>query len=79
MRREARSIRSARSRLPAENANMARILIIAYTTFVYDGRVKRHAESLAARGDSVDVIALRSGHEGLQNGVNVIGVPMDRS
>jgi glycosyltransferase involved in cell wall biosynthesis len=57
---------------------MARILIIAYTTFVYDGRVKRHAESLAARGDSVDVIALRSGHEGLQNGVNVIGVPMDR-
>ncbi len=57
---------------------MARVLIIAYTTFVHDGRVKRHAEALAARGDSVDVITLRSGHEGLQNGVNVIGVPIER-
>ncbi|MGO9060760.1 MAG: glycosyltransferase family 4 protein [Candidatus Binataceae bacterium] len=57
---------------------MARVLIIAYTTFIHDGRVKRHAEALAARGDSVDVISLRSGHEGLQNGVNVIGIPIDR-
>ncbi|HEY2105508.1 MAG TPA: glycosyltransferase family 4 protein [Candidatus Binataceae bacterium] len=57
---------------------MKRVLIIAYTTFVYDGRVKRHAEALAARGDSVDVIALRSGHEGLQNAVNLIGIPMER-
>jgi glycosyltransferase involved in cell wall biosynthesis len=57
---------------------MTRVLIIAYTTFIHDGRVKRHAEALAARGDSVDVIALSSGHEGLQNGVNVIGIPIDR-
>ena len=57
---------------------MARVLIIAYTTFGHDGRVKRHAEALAARGDSVDVISLRSGHEGPQNGVNVIGVPIER-
>lgn len=57
---------------------MARVLMIAYTTFIHDGRVKRHAEALAARGDSVDVIALRSGHEGRQNGVNVIGIPIDR-
>ncbi len=57
---------------------MARVLIIAYTTFAYDGRVKRHAEALAARGDSVDVIALRGGHEGMQNGVNLIGVPIER-
>ena len=57
---------------------MARVLMIAYTTFIHDGRVKRHAEALAARGDSVDVIALRSGHEGRQNGVNVIGIAIDR-
>ncbi len=57
---------------------MARVLIIAYTSFPYDGRVKRHAESLAARGDWVDVIALSSGQEGRQNGVNVIGVPIER-
>ncbi len=57
---------------------MARVLIIAYTTYVHDGRVKRHAEALAARGDSVDVIALRSGTEGLQHGVNVIGIPIQR-
>jgi glycosyltransferase involved in cell wall biosynthesis len=57
---------------------MARILIIAYTRYIHDGRVKRHAEALAARGDRVDVITLRSGHEGLQNGVNVIGLPIER-
>lgn len=57
---------------------MARVLIIAYTTFVYDGRVKRHAEALAARGDSVDVITLGSGHKGQQNGVNLIEVPIER-
>ncbi len=57
---------------------MARVLIIAYTTYVHDGRVKRHAEALAARGDAVDVITLRSGHEGFQHGVNVIGIPIQR-
>ena len=57
---------------------MARILIIAYTTYVHDGRVKRHAEALAARGDDVDVITLSSGHEGFQHGVNVMGIPIQR-
>ena len=57
---------------------MAQVLIIAYTAFVHDGRVKRHAEALAARGDAGDVISLRSGHDGLRNGVNVIGIPIDR-
>lgn len=57
---------------------MPRFLIIAYSTYVRDGRVKRHAEALAARGDHVDVICLggpllRSG-----NGVNVIGIEMPR-
>jgi glycosyltransferase involved in cell wall biosynthesis len=57
---------------------MARVLIIAYTTYAHDARVKRHAEALAARGDGVDVIALRSGREGLQHGVNVIGISLPR-
>ena len=38
---------------------MARFLMIAYTTYMHDGRVKRHAEALAERGDHVDVICLR--------------------
>ncbi len=57
---------------------MARILLIAYTTYVHDGRVKRQAEALAVRGDHVDVICLDSGHNGLHEGVNVIGLKMPR-
>ena len=57
---------------------MARILLIAYTTYVHDGRVKRHAEALAERGDHVDVICLDSGHNGVRDGVNVIGLHMPR-
>ncbi len=57
---------------------MARILLIAYTTYVHDGRVKRHAEALAARGDQVDVLCLDSGHNGLHCGANVIGLKMPR-
>ena len=37
---------------------MLRILMIAYTTFSRDARVKRHADALAARGDHVDAICL---------------------
>ena len=57
---------------------MARILLIAYTTYIHDGRVKRHAEALAERGDHVDVLCLDSGHNGVINGVNVIGLKMPR-
>jgi glycosyltransferase involved in cell wall biosynthesis len=57
---------------------VARILLIAYTTYVHDGRVKRHAEALAERGDRVDVLCLDSGHSGVINGVNVIGLKMAR-
>lgn len=57
---------------------MPRFLIVAYSTYIRDGRVKRHAEALAARGDHVDVICL--GSEALRsgNGVNVIGIAMPR-
>jgi len=57
---------------------VARILLIAYTTYVHDGRVKRHAEALAERGDHIDVICLDSGHNGVLDGVNVIGLKMPR-
>ncbi len=57
---------------------MARFLMIAYTTYMHDGRVKRHAEALAERGDHVDVICLATGQQPITNGVNVIGLPMPR-
>jgi glycosyltransferase involved in cell wall biosynthesis len=57
---------------------VARILLIAYTKYIYDGRVKRHAEALADRGDRIDVICLDSGNNGLNNGVNIIGLRMPR-
>lgn len=31
---------------------MARTLIIAYTKYIHDSRVRRHAEALAERGDA---------------------------
>ena len=55
---------------------MRRALIIAYTTYIHDGRVKRHAEALAARGDSVDVICLDA--PGSLNGVNILGLSIQR-
>ena len=57
---------------------MARFLMIAYTTYMHDGRVKRHAEALAERGDHVDVICLATDEQPITNGVNVIGLPMSR-
>jgi glycosyltransferase involved in cell wall biosynthesis len=57
---------------------MARFLMIAYTTYMHDGRVKRHAEALAERGDHVDVLCLATGEKPITNGVNVIGLPMSR-
>ena len=57
---------------------MARALVIAYTTYIHDGRVKRHAEALARRGDQVDAITLAAGKTGLINGVNVVGLEIPR-
>lgn len=57
---------------------VSRILMIAYTHYARDGRVKRHAESLAARGDHVDVISLGADESGAVNGVNIIGFPVIR-
>jgi glycosyltransferase involved in cell wall biosynthesis len=57
---------------------VARILMIAYTGYASDARVKRHAQALAERGDEIDVICLRNEQEGDCGGVNVIGIQMPR-
>ncbi len=57
---------------------MARTLVVAYTTYIHDARVKRHAEALAERGDRVDAITIDAGVTGLINGVNVIGLSLPR-
>jgi glycosyltransferase involved in cell wall biosynthesis len=57
---------------------VAHILMIAYTGYASDARVKRHAQALADRGDEIDVVCLRNEQEGLCGGVNVIGIDMPR-
>jgi len=57
---------------------MARILIIAYTAYARDGRVKRQAEALTGRGDRVDAICLADGEVCDTRGVNVIGILLPR-
>lgn len=57
---------------------MARILIIAYTAYARDGRVKRQAEALTGRGDQVDAICLADGEVADTHGVNVIGILLPR-
>lgn len=70
---------SARDHKNEDNPGaMARILIIAYSNYVRDGRVKRHAEALAARGDEVDVICLGSPELRPSNKVYPIGIDIPR-
>ncbi len=57
---------------------MARILIIAYTAYARDGRVKRQAEALTSRGDQVDAICLADGEVGDTHGVRVTGLRLPR-
>lgn len=52
--------------------------MIAYTIYSQDGRVKRHAEALAERGDHIDVICLDNGDAPVCNGVNLVGLAMRR-
>ena len=54
-----------------------RICMIAHADYDSDNRVRRYAESLAARGDLVDVVALRSPQASAVHelkGVNVYGI-----
>jgi glycosyltransferase involved in cell wall biosynthesis/peptidoglycan/xylan/chitin deacetylase (PgdA/CDA1 family) len=50
-----------RESLPQPSRNTRKkICMLAYTAYEYDNRVRRYAETLAKRGDQVDVIALSS-------------------
>jgi glycosyltransferase involved in cell wall biosynthesis len=55
-----------------------RVLIIAYTTWIHDSRVKRHAQALSERGDSVDVLCLDNPEAGRSGDLNVIGLRVPR-
>lgn len=53
------------------------VCMLAYTYYEQDNRVMRYAETLAGRGDHVDVIAVRRPHEApfcTVNGVNVFKI-----
>jgi glycosyltransferase involved in cell wall biosynthesis len=67
-----------RASLPIGRRNTRRrVCMIAYTRYDADNRVRRYAESLAARGDIVDVVALESAGRDADyrlNGVNVFGI-----
>jgi len=53
---------------------MTRICMIAYSGYVYDARIRKEAEALAARGDQVDCICLP--HAGVARGDEVEGVAL---
>jgi glycosyltransferase involved in cell wall biosynthesis len=53
-------------------------LIIAYTAYARDGRVKRQAEALTSRGDQVDAICLEDGELADTHGVCVTGLRLPR-
>jgi glycosyltransferase involved in cell wall biosynthesis len=63
--------------LPSRNTRK-KICMVAYTPYEVDNRVRRYAETLAKRGDQVDVIALSGPHFGEPekevNGVTVYRV-----
>jgi hypothetical protein len=40
---------------------LARTLIVAYTTYFHDARVRHHAEALANRDDEVNVLSIAAG------------------
>jgi glycosyltransferase involved in cell wall biosynthesis len=60
---------------------MAKICMIAYTFYASDPRVRREAEALVARGDTVDFICVRETGKPVQrecNGVNLYPVSATR-
>jgi glycosyltransferase involved in cell wall biosynthesis len=57
---------------------VARFLMIAYTTYLHDGRVRRHAEALAARGDEIEVVCIAAGEPAELNGVKLVGLSIPR-
>jgi glycosyltransferase involved in cell wall biosynthesis len=70
-------IASVKPECSTASGSLGRVLIIAYTHYIFDARVKRHAEALAAHGYSVDVICLAD-QQASQTPVNVIGISIPR-
>jgi hypothetical protein len=54
------------------------MLMIAYSTYICDGRVNRHAAALVERGGTVDLICLDPGQPMEPSGVNVLAVRAPR-
>src|SRR5580704_3218324 len=67
-----------RDAVPLASRNTRKkICMLAYTPYEYDNRVRRYAETLAKRGDKVDVIAL--GSAGVEKSIEEInGVTVHR-
>jgi glycosyltransferase involved in cell wall biosynthesis len=67
-----------RNAVPAEKRNTRRrICMVAHSHYDADNRIRRYAESLAARGDIVDVVSLQSSPNGpshVLKGVNVFEI-----
>jgi len=60
---------------------MARICMVAYTHYPTDSRVRREAEALAERGDTIDFICLGSENDKkseIYNGVRLIKIRINR-
>ena len=60
---------------------MARVCMVAYTHYQTDSRVRREAEALVERGDTVDFICLDNGNEKnpeFYHGVRLLKVPIGR-
>jgi len=57
---------------------VARFLMVAYTTYLHDARVHRHAEALAERCHEIDVIVIAAGEPVELNGVNLVGIDVPR-
>jgi len=62
---------------PASRNTRKKICMVAYTAYEYDNRVRRYAETLARRGDQVDVIAL-SGSQFREPVETICGVTVHR-
>lgn len=54
---------------------MSRVLIVAYRVFTHDARLRRNAEALAGRGDTVDVVCLAMPGYSYSGPVNIISFP----
>ena len=67
-----------RANVPESSRNTRKkICMLTYSTYENDGRVRRYAESLAKRGDHVDVIAISDGTVPLGTG-HINGVHVHR-